>query len=238
MTKGRKISQGRYGKKYSHILTKEYLLEEYVKNKKSPYRIANDVDCSAKTVYDYIDYYKIERINRKGHIQPGQMFGILTTVKIVGKTKNSTYNWLCKCDCGNEVTVPTSRLKCGRVKSCGCYTKRKKYNSPIYKGYCDITGTRVCDIRYRARKKNMEFDLDAKYLWELLQYQKEKCALTGLEIEIDKNASLDRKDSAKGYIKGNVWWVHRDINVMKSNLKLDHFIKMCQHVNSYYKETK
>nr|WP_050783279.1 glycoside hydrolase family 15 protein [Methylobacterium nodulans] len=28
---------------------------------------------------------------------------------------------------------------------------------------------------------------------------------------------LDRKDSSKGYVPGNVWWVHKDINASKQN---------------------
>lgn len=31
---------------------------------------------------------------------------------------------LCRCDCGNDVTVEVSRLKSGNTKSCGCLRKR------------------------------------------------------------------------------------------------------------------
>lgn len=50
----------------------------------------------------------------------GMKFGKLTVIKPV-KTKNSKYSqWLCKCECGNEVIVYSYKLLAGRVKSCGC----------------------------------------------------------------------------------------------------------------------
>lgn len=225
---GRRIDNGRYGKSYSNILTKEFLEQKYSKELLSTYKIAEIVGCTPRTVYDYIDFYKIQRIKMNGEIKPNQNFGILTTIKVVGKTKNGTYNWLCKCECGNETTVPTSRLKNGRVKSCGCYKRRKKSANPQWKGYCDVSGNRISDIRYRARAKKMDFNLDAKFLWELLVKQNKRCALTNLPIEVDINASVDRIDSSGGYTKDNVQWVHRDINKMKSDLKTKDFIMYCK----------
>ncbi len=49
----------------------------------------------------------------------GQTFGELTAIKYLGIIdRNST--WLCKCSCGNEKEVHATKLKSGRVKSCGC----------------------------------------------------------------------------------------------------------------------
>lgn len=44
-----------------------------------------------------------------------QKFNRLTAIKYVGKGK-----WLCRCDCGNEITVITAHLRSGHTKSCGC----------------------------------------------------------------------------------------------------------------------
>lgn len=46
----------------------------------------------------------------------------------------------------------------------------------------------------------------------------------------DGTASLDRIDSSKGYVEGNVHWVHKDINIMKWDFPLETFIKMCKFV--------
>jgi len=48
----------------------------------------------------------------------------------------------------------------------------------------------------------------------------------------EKTASLDRIDSnyEKGYLRGNVQWVHKDINRLKMNRSDDSFIAICARV--------
>lgn len=234
MNKGRRQDNGRYGSVFAEILTKEFLTEHYNNQKKSPYKIADEVGCSPKLVYNYIKHHNIPKVELRGILLSNQSFGLLTTIKPVGKTKNGTVSWLCKCSCGNEVKVPTSRLKNGRTKSCGCYRKRKRNHK--WKGYCDISGSRISEIRLRARKKKMDFDIDAKFLWELILKQKYLCAISKLKISLDKNASVDRIDSSKGYTKDNVWWVHKDINKMKMDLPMDRFLELCDTVSQSNKE--
>jgi hypothetical protein len=53
-------------------------------------------------------------------------------------------------------------------------------------------------------------------------------------MEIERGAttaSLDRINNKLGYVKGNVHWVHKDINLMKQCFDLDHFVKMCELVS-------
>jgi hypothetical protein len=68
----------------------------------------------------------------------GKKFGRLTVIKRDYNTiyKNDTY-WLCKCDCGKEVSVCRGNLKSGNTRSCGCLhseiiskilRKNNKYN--------------------------------------------------------------------------------------------------------------
>lgn len=50
-------------------------------------------------------------------------FGKLTVIKQVERKpddKDNHLKWLCHCDCGNEITVRSSNLRSGCVKSCGC----------------------------------------------------------------------------------------------------------------------
>jgi hypothetical protein len=56
----------------------------------------------------------------------GQKFGKLTALRYEGKTASYDPLWLCKCDCGNEVTVRFSSLKSGGTRSCGCLKKQVK----------------------------------------------------------------------------------------------------------------
>lgn len=50
----------------------------------------------------------------------GQRFGKLSVIGFAGKSKHGNCKWLCKCDCGNEVTVLSGHLISGMTKSCGC----------------------------------------------------------------------------------------------------------------------
>lgn len=59
----------------------------------------------------------------------GQKFSKLTIIKILYSykvnNKSGTY-WQCECDCGNLMETVSSRLKCGKTRSCGC-NNRSKY---------------------------------------------------------------------------------------------------------------
>lgn len=50
----------------------------------------------------------------------GQRFGKLVAIKESGRDNNKKVLWLCKCDCGNETTVPSGSLVTGNTTSCGC----------------------------------------------------------------------------------------------------------------------
>lgn len=49
----------------------------------------------------------------------GQRFCRLVAVKRIG-TRHGAASWLCQCDCGNYVCVPSRSLRSGNTKSCGC----------------------------------------------------------------------------------------------------------------------
>lgn len=67
-----------------------------------------------------------------------QKFGYLTAIVPIRDYDNRIC-WRCRCDCGKEIIVNGSNLRCGKVKSCGC--KRKEL---IGKGNIkDKTGQRI-----------------------------------------------------------------------------------------------
>ncbi len=64
----------------------------------------------------------------------GQRFGKLVVLKqdLMPPEKGRGAWWICKCDCGNTITVPSGRLRSGDKTSCGCErNKRKKNNEDI-----------------------------------------------------------------------------------------------------------
>lgn len=88
--------------------------------------------------------------------------------------------------------------------------------------------------RSSKRKLHLGFNIDCEYLNDLYQKQNGQCAISGVLMtyqagqgRVKTNISLDRIDSSKGYIKGNVHLVCDLINTMKSNISLDEFYKWC-----------
>jgi hypothetical protein len=50
----------------------------------------------------------------------GRTFGKLTVVERSHKTKDGSWLWRCRCECGNEHLAAASKLSRGPTKSCGC----------------------------------------------------------------------------------------------------------------------
>lgn len=53
-------------------------------------------------------------------IAPGQVFGRLTVIRETEERDFKSIVYECRCQCGNIVHVRGSKLKNGKVKSCGC----------------------------------------------------------------------------------------------------------------------
>lgn len=64
-----------------------------------------------------------------------------------------------------------------------------------------------------------DFDIDLDYVMEILNQQKEKCAITKLSMNHQFNdlrsASIDRIDSEKGHVRGNIQIICSCVNMMK-----------------------
>ena len=171
-------------------------------------------------------------------IVPNTQYNFLTVIEESGK-KHSSVLWKCKCICSNIVYVKASYLHRGITKSCGCKTYGQ--NSHLYKGYKELSHSYWTTLTSSAKKRNLEFSISMEYAWNLFELQNKRCALTGELLVFTKEcryltqqtASLDRIDSNKGYIEGNVQWVHKMINRIKSDIPNDDFILWCKKVYEY-----
>ena len=155
--------------------------------------------------------------------------------------KNGRVCWECKCQCGTIKTFFAYKLIQKTTKSCGCLSKGQySKNNKRWYGYGDIPGRFWKNInsgRGNNRSKILEMNIDIRYAWDLFLKQNRKCALTGVELYFAcgkkrpvGNASLDRINSNIGYVRGNVQWVHKDVNIMKNKLDQTEFIEWCQLV--------
>lgn len=151
-------------------------------------------------------------------------------------------------NCGQEADKPTSEYnrntKLGRNSFCSrscaaAYSGRNRtsvYNKSDeniehLKSISNNRRDEFTPFRYtlrNAKKRFKEFDLDLEYLKNLWEDQKGICPYTKIKLELPEykhqvedvtvRASLDRIDSSKGYIKGNVQFISTPINYMKSDL--------------------
>lgn len=96
----------------------------------------------------------------------GKRFGRLTVIERaenhITKSGKTYVQWLCKCDCGNEVVVAARSLIANLTKSCGCI--QKKYNN------YDLSGE--YGIGYTSKGEEFYFDLEdyeliKPYCWYL-----------------------------------------------------------------------
>lgn len=213
------------------------LTEEYVDNKLEILDICKKYDHSYKSIWQKIKRAGIlkEKNNRSLNLT-GVKFGELTAKRKLYKTKKGSWVWECSCECGKSCKIAASSFK--YRKSCGCLHKLYGKNNPVWKGYEGISKASWGKIIDSAVLRNCGFDITIEYAWDLFIFQNKTCALSGLPISFpqtyldkkDSTASLDRIDSQKGYIVGNVQWVHKIINKMKTNLEQDVFIDFCLKV--------
>jgi hypothetical protein len=77
----------------------------------------------------------------------GEKFGRLTVIKKSHQDKWGVWHWLCKCDCGNEISPSGTNLRAGKAPSCGCSkieknrecsTKHNLSRSRIYQTHTDM----------------------------------------------------------------------------------------------------
>lgn len=143
-----------------------------------------------------------------------------------------------KCFCGNNFEAQKSNVVNGHTKSCGCLRKRTFEKNPNWSGCGEINGKHWATIIAGAKKRKLDFNITIEYAWNLFLKQDKKCKLSGIEMimknkirEYNKRtASLDRIDNTKGYVEGNVQWIHKDINRMKGVLTVERFIELCKDV--------
>ena len=206
---------------------------------KTQREISQELGVSEACVSKYAKKYGLRKKPEDRYI--GKRFGILTGSKIVGRDEYSHNLVECTCDCGNSIVVVCHSLTSGNTTSCGCEARKRGKEHPHYRGHEDIQQSYWTSIISGASKRNLEMSISIDYAWGLYLSQGKKCAVTGIPIYFPRTrktankstASLDRIDNTKGYIEGNVQWVHKKINQIKMDLTIEDFFELCKSVVNY-----
>jgi len=215
-------------------LTKEYLTDRFINKKWTYFEIYKETGWSKCSISLAISKFGLrKRRNLRNLNLVGEKFGKLKVISIAPKKKKTNY-WNCVCDCGNKKQASTGNLLKGNTWCCGCEDKTnlKGEKHPSWLGKGKISGRYWHILQANSAKRGIYINLTIDDIWNLFIAQEEKCALTKLPITIasdsSQTASLDRIDSSKGYVKGNIQWVHKDINKMKNILSNSKFIEYCK----------
>lgn len=151
----------------------------------------------------------------------GKKFSYLKCVKLTDE-KSTRGNRLAVfvCDCGKLSKFEITRVRRGETKSCCNLHSRKNYTG-------DMSALFTTKIKLNAKRRGLEFNISPRYMWNLFLKQDRRCAISGIKLLFkrksrdncsNQTASLDRIDSSKGYIEGNVQWVHKRINQLKMDM--------------------
>lgn len=91
-----------------------------------------------------------------------------------------------------------------------------------------------------ARKKEIEHNLTQSFINKLWERQKGLCYYTGKPMDLDisdgrdnsNSISIDRVDSSRGYIIGNVVLCRWVVNRIKNNLSIEQLLEVLEDIKS------
>lgn len=163
----------------------------------------------------------------------------LVLVKIVGIERENNI-WKCRCKCGRYRNLSVRHFH--QASHCGnrIHHRSSGKGNHRWNGVGDLDGLYFSGLRTKAKKKKIKFTVTKEYLWDLFLKQNKTCPYTGYKLKFkvnckeinnhSKTTSLDRINSSKGYIKGNVEWVHKHVNIMKNVYSKKYFLKLIKDI--------
>ncbi len=161
-------------------------------------------------------------------------FGKLSVIGQSCKTNKNYIWWLCICDCGNECEVKGSILKAGRKTSCGCSNITKYQNNSEM-----VIKKRIYhDYKTDAKERGFTFELSFDTFCNLINKNCHYCNRSPSNNKKSKYGNIlyngvDRKDSLKGYIEGNVLPCCYQCNKAKSDTPYEDFLNWVKSVYQY-----
>lgn len=187
-------------------------------------------------------YYMPKKLDLSNSENP--YFIILTRASDLQKNRQrgiiNIPRWNCICKtCGGTAIVQQQFLSTQRNRSCGCLLRKRGNQHKDWKGVGEFYLDQFTEIQRAGKIRRIPFEVDMSFLWELFLSQNRICALTGEPLTLNAenrkrgNASLDRIDNSKGYVKGNVRWVLRDANLMKRTLSDAELLRYAKLIIKY-----
>ena len=135
----------------------------------------------------------------------GQRFGRLVVIEISKEKKYGKICWLCKCDCGKQITATQNNLSRFNTTSCGCFkdeVSKQSKNSTLDSGL----GRLYSIYKSSASVRNLSFSLSKEDFKELTSSKCHYCGVLPYKVYRSWYAKvpytyngIDRKDNSVGY---------------------------------------
>lgn len=105
--------------------------------------------------------------------------------------------------------------------------------------YREWNNGKYLQVKKTARNRGIEFTITKEDFPEKIEY----CPILGIKLRYDgklgsDSASIDRIDTEKGYIPGNVQILSQKANTAKGNLTNDELLKFAEYILQNYSGNK
>lgn len=163
----------------------------------------------------------------------------------------------CQIQFSKDRSEVTRNKKLNRENYCSlkCHAKSRDYSHlvPFYgqnkiADYCNnrqdkFTGFREFIRRGNIKGRKYQVEVSLEYLLDVWENQKGICVYSGVQLVLPNKksskhemASLDRIDSSKGYIEGNIQFISAAMNYMKNTMSHEETVELCKIIASHWKE--
>ena len=225
-------------KNYNKIITKEFLVEEYITKNKGPQEISEDLGCNVITVSNYIRKFNLTKGRScrsiENDITKQELEKLYIEDRLSLKDIAHIYG-------RNSVGGLTRLIKKWKIPTREGLTDKQKENGVSRKLHPYLYGGVLSKIRSGAKSRGIECNITLDDIWSQYLKQNKKCRFTGAELNFPSNskemyntqyfnASVDRIDSSKGYDIDNIQIVLKDVNKMKWDMTDEDFINICKNI--------
>lgn len=153
---------------------------------------------------------------------------------IPGQLKRGERRWICKCDCGNEVTLTTGSLNRTKNYSYCLHGTRRKQRKP---GAARIRA--LGEYQRSAARRGYAWDLADEEFFQLVSLDCFYCG--GLPSTVKRTGpyedfiynGLDRMDNTLGYTVENVVTCCTICNLAKRDMPFDEFVAYLDRISVF-----
>lgn len=167
----------------------------------------------------------------------GKKFGRLTVFSISPHKPGTRVKWMCRCDCGRDVTVAAHSLKSGLTASCGCLQKDRTSAVNTTHGATGSMEYSVwCNMRQRCRNQNNPRfkDYGGRKLTVCKRWENFQLFLEDMGRCPSPNHTIERIKNSTGYSLKNCKWIPRANQADNRRNNINIVVKGVRHSLGYW----